>query len=99
MYFASNKKVATLPFLHQQFGTPPSDSIFGRSYLPPFNKAGGGGSNFVYMVYITSSFIYNVFIYANPLLKCNCVCHLALHIYLLIPFPFGKDLSIIVPGI
>ena len=54
----SNKKVATTPFLHQLpllrfiplsskiFCNPPSDSIFGRSYPPAFNKGvgwGGGG--------------------------------------------------------
>ena len=44
------KKVATPAFLHQPpplsrktFCTPPSDSIFGKSYPLPFNRGGGGG--------------------------------------------------------
>ena len=52
------KKVATPSFLHQPpfsglsplssktFHTPRSDSSFGRSYPPPLNKRGGGGSNY-----------------------------------------------------
>ena len=35
-----------LPFLQKISNPPSSDSIFGRSYLPPFKKGGGGDSNY-----------------------------------------------------
>ena len=37
------------PFLVKNFKPPPSDSIFGRSYPPSFNKDGGSSGGFITM--------------------------------------------------
>ena len=62
-------------FSSKKFPTPPSDSIFGRSY-PPFNKGvGGGGVPTMHCIYIYIRIYIHTYIYTYTYI------HIYIYIY------------------